>query len=91
MMKLVFTLIGVTSTKIVIEDSPPHVPDEALTQILILYLGSTAPGQSTGGGLVLAICSAIVKAHRGNIWAAASKHGGLAIHIQLPLNMEQTA
>ena len=79
--------------KIVIEDSPPHVPDEALTQIFnpLFRLDRARTRQSTGSGLGLAICSAIVKAHHGNIWAAASKHGGLAIHIQLPLNMEQTA
>ncbi|MBK9184872.1 MAG: HAMP domain-containing protein [Moraxellaceae bacterium] len=59
--------------KIVIEDSPPHVPDEALTQIFnpLFRLDRARTRQSTGSGLGLAICSAIVKAHHGNIWAAA--------------------
>lgn len=78
---------------IVIEDSPPAVPDSALTQIFnpLFRVDRARTSHSTGSGLGLAICSAIVNSHHGKIWAAASKHDGLAIHIQLPLTTEQTA
>jgi two-component system sensor histidine kinase BaeS len=38
-----------------------------------------------GAGLGLAICSNIVQAHNGTIAAKASHLGGLAIHIELPI------
>jgi two-component system sensor histidine kinase BaeS len=37
-----------------------------------------------GSGLGLAICHSIAEAHGGRIWAARSRLGGLAVHLELP-------
>lgn len=47
-------------------------------------------GSSTGGGigLGLAICSGIVSAHGGRIWAENRRGGGAAFHFTLPIDKE---
>lgn len=72
---------------IVIEDSFPGVPSEALGSLFDhLYRVETSRNRATGGsGLGLAICQRIVEAHGGIISVAPSSLGGLAVTVQLPL------
>lgn len=69
-------------------DSAPGVPEAALPHLFErLYRVESSRSRNHGGaGLGLAICSNIVKAHRGDIRASASAMGGLQVRIVLPVN-----
>ncbi len=77
---------------IIIEDSAPGVPDDALQQLFDhLYRVESSRNRDTGGsGLGLAICQQIVAAHDGTIRAEHSELGGLKITVQLPIEPERS-
>lgn len=70
-----------------IEDTAPGVPAEALPRLFDrLYRVEISRSRHTGGaGLGLSIAKNVVEAHQGRIAAAGSEHGGLWIHIELPI------
>ncbi|HEY0178986.1 MAG TPA: ATP-binding protein, partial [Dokdonella sp.] len=72
---------------LVVEDSAPGVPAEALPRLFDrLYRVDASRVRATGGaGLGLAICRAIVEAHDGRIEATPSALGGLRVAVHLPL------
>jgi two-component system, OmpR family, sensor histidine kinase BaeS len=73
--------------KIIVEDDGVGVEDKHLSLLFEhLYRVEDSRNRATGGsGLGLSICSHIVQAHQGEIYAEKSHLGGLAIHICLPL------
>ncbi|MBN8482849.1 MAG: HAMP domain-containing protein, partial [Xanthomonadales bacterium] len=73
--------------RLVVEDSAPGVPAEALPHLFDrLYRVDPSRNRAAGGaGLGLAICQAIVAAHDGAIEAAPSALGGLRIVATFPL------
>lgn len=75
-----------TDVRVIVEDSPPGVPAEALPRLFDrLFRVETSRTRSAGGaGLGLAICRAIVIAHGGSIEATPSPLGGLRIVVRLP-------
>jgi two-component system sensor histidine kinase BaeS len=72
--------------EICIDDSAPPVSHDHLPRLFEpLYRVDAAHSRIDGGsGMGLAICEAIVRAHRGRIDADASALGGLRIRISLP-------
>ncbi|MBT8440891.1 MAG: HAMP domain-containing protein [Gammaproteobacteria bacterium] len=72
--------------RIVVEDSSPGVPDDAMPQLFDrLYRVDDSRNRDIGGsGLGLAICRGIVAAHGGAITASPSTLGGLRIEVELP-------
>jgi two-component system sensor histidine kinase BaeS len=70
-------------------DSPSGVPEQELTRLFDRFyrVESSRSRHHGGAGLGLAICSNIVAAHHGVIKAQASALGGLAIHIELPMQL----
>jgi two-component system sensor histidine kinase BaeS len=68
-------------------DSAPGVPDQELVNLFDpFYRVESSRSRNLGGaGLGLAICSNIIAAHGGIISAQTSTLGGLAIHIELPI------
>jgi two-component system sensor histidine kinase BaeS len=72
---------------LLVEDSAPGVSDADLARLFEpLFRADRARSRHSGGsGLGLAICAAIVHAHGGQIAAAASTLGGLAVKITLPM------
>ncbi|MDD1612888.1 MAG: ATP-binding protein, partial [Methylococcaceae bacterium] len=78
------------SGNLVIEfiDSAPGVPESALPHLFDRFyrIESSRSRNHGGAGLGLAICSNIVKAHRGSIRASASAMNGLQVRIELPVN-----
>ncbi|MBV8468175.1 MAG: HAMP domain-containing protein [Burkholderiales bacterium] len=81
------TLVKGPVVEIIVDDSPPGVPDAALTQLFDRFFRVDASRSRKGGGagLGLAICLSIVEAHQGRIQAQHSPLGGLRVVITLPL------
>ncbi|HPY41578.1 MAG TPA: ATP-binding protein, partial [Thiolinea sp.] len=73
--------------EICFQDTPPQVPDEALTHLFErLFRVESSRSRLTGGaGIGLSICHNIVEAHGGSIAASHSPLGGLQITVKLPL------
>jgi two-component system sensor histidine kinase BaeS len=79
---------------LVVEDSAPGVPPQALPQLFNRFyrVDASRSRENGGSGLGLSICQAIVEAHHGVIVASASLLGGLRVEINLPLvRVEQVA
>ncbi len=76
------------SLMLVIEDSAPGVPVQALPKLFDRFyrVDASRSRQNGGSGLGLAICQAIIEAHHGVIVASASLLGGLRVEISLPLS-----
>ena len=74
-----------------VEDNGIGVKEPHLTHLFeYLYRVDNSRNRETGGaGLGLSICEHIVSAHQGGIEAAASRLGGLAIIIRLPIEQQQ--
>ena len=73
--------------RILLEDSAPGVPEEALGHLFerLYRVDQTRRRARGGSGLGLAICHNIVTAHEGEITAQASPLGGLRMILTLPL------
>ena len=82
----VTVLLQKSQVVIIVEDSAPGVPGEALKALFDhLYRVDASRNRATGGsGLGLAICRRIVEGHDGKVEAQASSLGGLAITVRLP-------
>ncbi|WNV03433.1 ATP-binding protein [Candidatus Methylospira mobilis] len=72
---------------IIVQDSAPGVPDEALPRLFErLYRVEASRSRDHGGsGLGLAICQNITEAHGGSIAVSASALGGLKVEVRLPV------
>ncbi|WP_445158292.1 ATP-binding protein [Halomonas sp. E14] len=72
--------------RVVWQDSPPGVPEEALDRLTErLYRVEGSRSRASGGsGLGLSIASALVKSHGGTMQASASPLGGLCWTIEFP-------
>lgn len=75
--------------ELVVEDSAPGVPDEALPRLFdrLYRVDGSRQRASGGAGLGLAICRAVVDAHGGRIEARPSALGGLRVVVNLPLEI----
>jgi two-component system sensor histidine kinase BaeS len=79
---------GARVYELIIEDSPPGVPDWALPRLFdrLFRLDKSRSRAHGGSGLGLAICQTIVAAHGGRMLAQHSGLGGLLVRIELPFN-----
>lgn len=68
----------------VADRGPGLVPDEIDEIFETFQRGRSAPADSRGAGLGLAICRAIVEAHGGQITAANREGGGAVFTLELP-------
>lgn len=73
--------------RIVIEDDGIGIPEDQYEDVFRPFyrVDSSRNAQTGGVGLGLPIAMDIVHAHGGKIWLEKSVHGGLAVHIRLPL------
>lgn len=73
--------------EIVFEDNGPGIPEEKMSDVFRpFYRVDSSRNTETGGvGLGLPISMDIVHTHGGEIWLEKSQHGGLAVHIRLPI------
>ena len=72
--------------RIVVEDSGPGVPEQALGQIFrpFFRVDASRRRESGGTGMGLAIAQRAVHAHHGRIWAENRAEGGLRVVMELP-------
>jgi signal transduction histidine kinase len=71
--------------RVFVDDDGPGIPPGERTRVFDrFHRGTAARARSGGSGLGLAIARAIVEAHGGRIWAAASPAGGARVTFELP-------
>ena len=77
--------------RLIFEDSPPGVPEEALEKLFerLYRLDPSRSRKGGGSGLGLAICKSLVESWGGGIRAMHSSLGGLKIEIDLPRVREE--
>jgi two-component system, OmpR family, sensor histidine kinase KdpD len=71
--------------EIAVEDNGPGLPSGMEEQVFEKFTRGQKESTTAGVGLGLAICRAIVNAHRGRIWAEKSHLGGARFIFTLPL------
>jgi two-component system sensor histidine kinase KdpD len=73
--------------RLVVEDSGPGVPEEALERLFEPFHREIVPGRDgrPGTGIGLAVVRGLVAAMGGASRASASSLGGLAVHLDLPI------
>lgn len=79
---------GAQDLRLIIEDNGEGIPEAMYEEVFKpFYRADTARSESQGSvGLGLSIAMDIIHAHGGRIWLDESKkHGGLAVHISLPV------
>lgn len=80
------------AVRVRVEDAGPGVPDDALAQLFEKFY-RVPPRRSSarvGIGLGLAVVKGLVEAMGGSVAASASRLGGLAIDVRLPIAAEPT-
>jgi two-component system sensor histidine kinase KdpD len=71
--------------EISVEDNGPGLPEGMEEQVFEKFTRGQKESAKAGVGLGLAICRAIIDAHRGRIWAEKSPSGGARFVFTLPL------
>ena len=68
-----------------VQDSGPGISAGHLPHIFDEYVSYGSPKDRTGGGLGLAICRMIIRAHHGRIWAETKENGSILSFV-VPFN-----
>ncbi len=72
---------GAKCLQVAVSDTGPGLSKEAMSKLFQPFV-TTKP---SGMGVGLSICSGIMEAHGGRIWADANAAGGATFHISLPI------
>ncbi len=72
---------------VAVQDSGPGLNPESFDRLFDAFY-TTKPG---GMGMGLSICSSIVEAHGGRIWASPNAGPGITVHFTLPINHRTAA
>ena len=80
---------GAIAYRIDISDSGPGVPTNLAERVFEEYASYSGSADRSGGGLGLAICRAIIKAHGGRIWTTPGGRGGRFSFV-LPMTPSRT-
>lgn len=63
-----------------VADTGPGIPQEDLARIFAPFV----TGKKGGMGLGLSVCSMLIQAHSGRVWATNNDAGGATLHFHLP-------
>jgi signal transduction histidine kinase len=66
-------------------DSGPGMAPEVLARAFEPYFTTRPRTAERGQGLGLAVCEAVVRAHRGRVWAESAPGAGTTVHVLLPM------
>jgi two-component system, LuxR family, sensor kinase FixL len=72
------------NVEVQVSDVGKGIPDADLERIFSAFVTS----KSDGMGLGLAVCTTIVEAHRGRLWASNNDGPGATLHLELPTAAE---
>jgi two-component system sensor kinase FixL len=73
------------AVRLTVADTGPGVSDEALAHMFDPFYTTKA----TGMGVGLNLCETLVQHHQGQLWAERNAHGGLSLHLQLPVHLDE--
>lgn len=65
-----------------VADTGPGIPEQDLARIFAPFV----TGKKGGMGLGLSVCTMLIQAHGGRLWATNSSAGGATLHFRLPLH-----
>jgi len=71
--------------RVTVTDNGPGLPPDMIETVFDKFTRGHKESATPGVGLGLAICKAIVQAHRGRIWAENTDEGGARFTFTLPL------
>ena len=71
--------------RVTVTDNGPGLPPDMIETVFDKFTRGQKESATPGVGLGLAICKAIVQAHRGRIWAENTDEGGARFTFTLPL------
>ncbi len=80
-------LVKEEDIEVSIDDNGPGLPPDMEEEIFKKFTRGQKESATPGVGLGLAICRAIIEAHRGRIWAEKSPLGGARFVFTLPLGV----
>jgi signal transduction histidine kinase len=66
-------------------DTGPGMAPEVLARAFEPYFTTRPRTAERGQGLGLAVCEAVVRAHRGRVWAESAPGAGTTVHVLLPM------
>jgi signal transduction histidine kinase len=84
MVHIATELMDEHSVHLTVTDTGPGISPEIINRLFEPFVTT----KDKGVGLGLAICRAIVKSHRGRIWAENNPSGGATFHVTLPFRDE---
>lgn len=70
------------SVRVIVSDCGPGIPEEDRTRLMEPF--ERGDPSSSGTGLGLTICNAIIMAHGGRMWISQNPRGGAAFTFELP-------
>ncbi len=78
-----------SSVVVSVSDQGPGIPGNELEMVFDKFVQSSRAKSGAGGiGLGLAICSEIIGAHKGRIWAQNNPDAGAVFSFEIPISLE---
>jgi signal transduction histidine kinase len=78
--------VGPGELEVQVADSGTGIPAEDLDRIFVPFVTSKEDGM----GLGLAVCTMLIQAHGGRLWATNNNTGGATLHCRLPCHADDS-
>jgi two-component system sensor kinase FixL len=83
---VVRTLQAEQEVEVQVSDTGPGIPEPDLARIFAPFV----TGKKGGMGLGLSVCTMLIQAHAGRLWATNNSGGGATLHFRLPAYAKET-